>query len=64
MFEQFYAKSELLNWPIVGLIIFVTAFVAVMLYVFVGLRNSRSLEHLAQLPLEGESTQSNDKGGK
>lgn len=64
MFEQFYADSELMTWPLVGLFIFVAAFVAVVLFVFVGLRNSRAIDHLAQLPLETESTYKDDKGGK
>ena len=64
MFEQFYADSDLLTWPLVGLFIFVAAFVAVVLFVFIGMRNSRVVDHLAQLPLETDSTDNNDKGGE
>jgi hypothetical protein len=52
MYQQFYQGSSLLIWPLVGLLLFVASFAAVLVYVIVGLRDRRSLEHLAGLPLD------------
>ncbi len=30
MYQQFYDKSDLLAWPIVGLVIFISLFLAVL----------------------------------
>ena len=51
MFQQFYASNPLLFWPLVGLVIFLASFAAVMFYVFVGLRDKEKRQHLASLPL-------------
>ena len=56
MFQEYFARSPLLGWPLVGLVIFVLAFVGVLLYVFVGLRDRRRVDRLAALPLEGDGT--------
>ena len=56
MFQQFYAGSDLLVWPLVGLGIFVLGFVAVLLYVGVVLRGSPLIDHLAALPLADDTT--------
>lgn len=52
MYGEFYADSDLLIWPLVGLGIFVISFIAVLLYVFVGLRDRDETDRLAGLPLE------------
>jgi len=51
MFAEFYAENPLLFWPLVGLVIFVTSFVAVLAYVLLGLRDRRKVGYLAALPL-------------
>jgi hypothetical protein len=57
MYQDYFAGSSLLVWPLVGLLLFVASFAAVLFYVIVGLRDRRSLEHLAGLPLDsGESS--------
>lgn len=52
MFQEFYAKSELLIWPLVGLIIFLAVFAGVLAFVFFGLRDRDKLDEIAALPLE------------
>jgi hypothetical protein len=54
MYQQFYQSSSLLIWPLVGLLLFVASFAAVLFYVIVGLRDRRSLDHLAGLPLDSD----------
>ena len=51
MYAEFYAQNPLLFWPLVGLVIFVASFVAVLLYVAFGLRERGKVEYLAALPL-------------
>lgn len=53
MYQEFFAGSNLLIWPLVGLVIFVLSFVAILLYAFVGLRDRNTVDRLAGLPLEG-----------
>ena len=55
MFQDYFAQSELLIWPLIGLIIFLASFVGVLLYVGFGLRDRRKLEHLSRLPLQSDS---------
>lgn len=55
MFAEFYSQSPLLFWPLLGLLIFVVSFAAVMLYVVFGLRERRKVEHLAALPLQDDA---------
>jgi hypothetical protein len=55
MYAEFYAQNPLLFWPLVGLVIFLVSFAAVMLYVFIGLRDKRKVDYLASLPLEPDS---------
>jgi hypothetical protein len=65
MFAEYYAQNPLLFWPLVGLAIFLVSFTAVLLYVFVGLREKSKVDYLAALPLEPDpepSVQSRDKG--
>ena len=54
MFADFYAQSPLLFWPLVGLVIFVTSFAAVLIYVILGLRDRDKVARLAALPLESD----------
>lgn len=55
MYADFYAQNPLLFWPLVGLVIFVTSFVGVLLYVALGLRDRRKVEYLAALPLASDT---------
>ena len=57
MFAEFYAQSPLLFWPLVGLVIFLVSFAAVMLYVLFGLRDKRKVDYMASLPLEPDNPQ-------
>lgn len=54
MYQQFYDKSELLNWPLVGLVIFIGLFLGVLGYVFFGLKNKEQVDALAALPFVTE----------
>ena len=54
MFAEFYAQNPLLFWPLVGLVIFVGSFAAVLVYVLIGLRDRDKVSHLAALPLESD----------
>jgi hypothetical protein len=54
MFADFYAQNPLLFWPLVGLVIFVTSFAAVLIYVLLGLRDRRKVGYLASLPLASD----------
>ena len=58
MYAEFYASNPLLFWPLVGLVIFLVSFAAVMLYVFIGLRDRRKVDYLASLPLQSDSQSS------
>ncbi len=51
MFQEFYAKSDLLIWPLIGLIIFLAVFAGVLAFVFFGLRDKEKLDDIASLPL-------------
>jgi cbb3-type cytochrome oxidase subunit 3 len=54
MYQEFFAKSDLLVWPVLGLLIFVMIFVGVLAYVFLGLRDKDKIDHMASLPFDGE----------
>lgn len=54
MFQEFFARSPLLGWPLVGLVLFMAAFLAVLFYVGRGLRDPRRVARLAALALEGD----------
>jgi hypothetical protein len=58
MYAEFYAQNPLLFWPLVGLVIFLVSFAAVLLYVFIGLRDQRKVDYLASLPLAPDSQRS------
>ena len=54
MIQQFLAQRDLISWPLGALVLFFATFVAVLLYVIVGLRGRpEKIEHAAALPLEG-----------
>ena len=52
MYQEFYSGSNLLIWPLIGLLIFVSVFIGVLAYTFFGLRDKKKLEEIAALPLE------------
>ena len=56
MYQEFYDKSDLLVWPLVGLLIFVAIFAGVLAYTFFGLKD-RKIEEIAALPLENDDVQ-------
>ncbi len=55
MYQEFFAKSDHLIWPLLGLVIFVSIFVGVLAYVFLGLRDRKKIDAIAALPLEIDS---------
>jgi len=55
MYKEFYAHSDLMIWPLVGLAIFVLSFIGVLAYVFFGLRKSREMDRMASLPLDDDT---------
>ena len=50
--KEYYAQSDLLNWPVAGLFIFGTIFIGVLAYVFLGLRDKNKINEISALPLE------------
>jgi cbb3-type cytochrome oxidase subunit 3 len=67
MFSEFFqGRTELLVWPLIGLFLFLGAFLAVLYWVFIRSRGS-SLDHVASLPLEGEDSpdeEARSEGGR
>jgi cbb3-type cytochrome oxidase subunit 3 len=55
MYQDFFARSDHLVWPLLGLIIFVSIFIGVLAYVFLGLRDRDKIDEIAALPLELDS---------
>ena len=55
MYQEFYANSSHLIWPLMGLVIFVSIFIGVLAYVFFGLRDRDKIDAIAALPLELDS---------
>lgn len=51
MFQDYFAGSDHLIWPLLGLLIFVVIFIGVLAYVFLGLRDQDKLREIASLPL-------------
>lgn len=51
MFQEYFAGSNHLIWPLLGLLIFVVIFIGVLAYVFLGLRDKEELRDIAALPL-------------
>ena len=62
MFQEFYARSEHLIWPLVGLIIFVVIFVGVLAFTFLGLRDRKKIDEIAAMPLDDTSTPDHTDG--
>ena len=56
MFQEYFARSSLLSWPVVGLVLIFLAFIGVLVYVFFGMRDRRRIVRLAALPLEGDES--------
>jgi len=52
MYQEFYANSEHLIWPLLGLVIFVAIFAGVLAYVIFGLRDKDKIDKLAAMPLD------------
>ena len=52
MIREFLATSPHLVFPIAGLVIFLTMFLTVLGYVFIGLRRTADIAPLASLPFE------------
>ena len=59
MFQDYFAQSDHLIWPLIGLMIFVLLFVGVLAYVFLGLRDKEKVDEIAALPLEEDSATDN-----
>ncbi len=55
MFQDYFAQSDHLIWPLIGLLIFVLLFVGVLAYVFLGLRDKKKVDEIAALPLAEDS---------
>jgi hypothetical protein len=64
MYQEFYADSNLLVWPLIGLLIFVAVFAGVLAWVFFGLRDSGKLEEIAALPLEDDDANDSRTEGR
>ena len=56
MFQEFFSRSTLLAWPLVGLLLSVTFFVGVLAFVFLGLRDRTRVSELASMPLDADET--------
>ena len=54
MFQEFFARSELLLLPLIALGIFFVTFVMVLAHVVVGMKKNELLSHIAALPLDDE----------
>jgi cbb3-type cytochrome oxidase subunit 3 len=59
MFQDYFAQSDHLIWPLIGLVIFVLLFVGVLAYVFLGLRDKEKVDEIAALPLAEDSATDN-----
>ena len=59
MFQDYFANSDQLIWPLVGLLIFVLFFVGVLAYVFLGLRDKEKVDRMAALPFAEDSETDN-----
>jgi hypothetical protein len=56
MFQDFFSRSTLMVWPLVGLLLSVAFFVGVLAFVFLGLRDRGRVAELAALPFDTEET--------
>ena len=55
MYQEYFANSDHLIWPLMGLMIFVLFFVGVLAYVFLGLRDKDKVDRMAALPFAEDS---------
>lgn len=55
MYQEFYNRSDLLIWPLAGLIIFLAVFLGVLAFTFLGLRDRKTIDAIAALPLEPDN---------
>jgi len=62
MFQDFFANSSHLIWPLMGLILFVAIFAGVLAFVFFGLRDKTKIDELAALPLEPDTDNAHTEG--
>jgi cbb3-type cytochrome oxidase subunit 3 len=60
MFKEYFAQSDHLIWPLVGLLIFVLLFIGVLAYVFLGLRDKDKVDEIAALPLAEDTATAED----
>lgn len=56
MYQEFFSRSTLLVWPLIGLLLCVALFVGVLAFVFLGLRDRGRVAALAALPFGTEET--------
>lgn len=63
MFASWFAGSDLLVWPLVGLAIFFVTFVGVLVYVLTRMRDPGPRARLASLPLQDEADAPLRRGG-
>ena len=54
MFQEFFSRSTLLVWPLVGLLLSIAFFAGVLAFVFLGLRDRKRIDELAALPFVTE----------
>ena len=52
MFQEFLAQSDLLDLPLLALVIFFVTFVSVCYYVLFRMKKRDVIDHVASLPLE------------
>ena len=64
MYQEFFARSEMLVWPLVGLMIFVSIFAGVLAYVFFGLRDKDKVAEIAALPLAQDTIEEGHTHGR
>lgn len=64
MFREFYANSDHLIWPTLGLLIFSVIFIGVLAYVFLGLRDKQKIDEIAALPLEPDTQELGPADGR
>jgi hypothetical protein len=64
VFQEYFATSGLLVWPLAGFAIFFVAFLVVLVWVFVGWKDRASLDHVASLPLEPDAAPGEPEPGR
>ena len=60
MFQELLSGSDLLQWPILGLVLFFLTFLGVTIYAIFGVKRKR-IDHVASLPLSDDDP---DPAGK